>query len=218
MTPRLKEWAAKIDELGLRERGLVFIVGAMALVILVYTMALQPLLRQQRGYLDRMRADETQLKAVNDALLKSAQDTRDDPLAAKRQALRELEEKLTDSERRLAERRNAQATPEQLTALLRDILGRSRSVRLVALRVLPATPLAAKPAAGADASGQFYRHAVEVEMAGPYLELLKYLEDVESLPWKLNWSGIDLKTTTYPEVRLRATLYTVSSSPSLIKL
>ena len=66
------------------------------------------------------------------------------------------------------------------------------------------------------AAAQFYRHGVEIEMTGTYLELLKYLEQVEALPWKLAWTKIDLKTATYPQVELRATLHTVSPSPALL--
>ena len=50
---------------------------------------------------------------------------------------------------------------------------------------------------------------------GTYLDLLKYLEDVEGLPWRLAWTNVELKTLVYPQVQLRATLYTVSPSPTL---
>ena len=101
------------------------------------------------------------------------------------------------------------------------------NLRLLALRVLPgaslpqpAAPAAPQPGVAPPlkppSAAQFYRHGVEVEMTGSYLELLKYLEDVEALPWKLAWTKVDLKTTIYPQVHLRATLYTVSPSPALL--
>lgn len=206
--------ASKLDEMSLRERGLVFIAAAVLLVMLVHALALQPLLRQQRAYLDRIRQGESQFQSISEAVLKKTLAERDHPLVAKRQKLQELDRQLADSEKRLAERRNLEMTPAQLATLLRDALGGGASVQLAALRVTPATPVASSPAA----SGQFYRHGVEIELAGPYLDLLRYMERLERLPWRLQWSGIELKTTAYPEVVLRATLFAVSSSPTLIKL
>ena len=222
-----KRWSSRIDELALRERGLGFVVAALVLAFIVYVTALQPLLRQQRAYVDRIKQDESQLRAVNDALLKQAQQAATDPLVPKRQRLRAAEEQLALSEKRLAERRG-NAAPEQLATLLRELVGRNPGLRLVSLKVVPPVQLAATKKAPAaapgvakppvSASAQFYRHAVEIEMAGQYLELLKYLEDLGALPWNLNWAGVELKTHAYPEVRLRATVYTVSPSPTFIRL
>lgn len=225
-----KRWSSRIDELTLRERGLGFVVAALLLVLVVYLFALQPLLRQQRAYVDRIKQDESQLRALNDALLKQAQQAATDPLAIKRQRLRDAEQQLAASEMRLSERRGKTAAPEQLASLLRDLVGRSPGLRLVSLKVVPPVEIAPKraatPAPGTakpqappvSASAQFYRHAVEIEMAGQYLELLKYLEDLGALPWNLNWAGVELKTATYPEIRLRATVYTISPSSTFIRL
>ncbi len=119
-----------------------------------------------------------------------------------------------------------------MTSLLRDVLGRNRELRIVALRVLPATALSGQPASAADAAkpasspgkgtapgtGAFYRHVVEIELIGHYLEVLKYLEDIEDLRWKLSWSGIELQTLNHPDIKVRASLFTVSASPSLLEL
>jgi len=214
------QWSAKLDELSLRERALVFVAVAAVVVLLVHAVALQPLLREQRAYLERVKQNQTQLQSINDALLKGAQGAAHDPRVAKRERIRALEGQVAASERALAERRKEQITPEQLTRLLQDIVGRNGNLRVHALRVLPGTPLSAAPTTGMPPAppgrGALYRHAVEVEMSGSYLELLSYLEEVEALPWRLGWASVELKTTAYPEVHLKATLSTVSASPMLI--
>ena len=214
-------WSARIDELSLRERALAFVVAAAALVILVHVVALRPLLTQQRTYLDRIKQDQGQLNSINDVLLKSAQAPNEDPHAARRERVRELEARIARLERTLAERRKGQLTPDQLTRLLQDIVGRNRNLRVQALRVLPGTALsvaapATPKAAAPKPAAPLYRHQVEVEMAGSYLDLLKYLEDVEALPWRLTWTSVDLRTAIYPEIRLKGTLQTISASPTLI--
>jgi MSHA biogenesis protein MshJ len=111
------------------------------------------------------------------------------------------------------------------------VLGRSRSLRLVSLKVVPPAPLPVLPAAPAAKAASpkpgasppkppapLYRHAVEVEMAGTYIALVRFLEELEGIPWKLNWNGVELRAATHPEIVLRATLYTVTASPTLLKL
>ena len=223
-----KRWSAKIDERTPRERGLAFVIGALTVVVIVYAAALQPLLRQQRAHVERIKQDESQLRALTDALLKHTQQAAIDPFAAKRERLRDAEQKLALSEQQLSERRSKAAAPEDLAGLLRDLVGRNPGVRLVSLRVIPPVEItsrsapapqpAPKAAPQPSASAQFYRHAVEIEMSGPYLELLKYLETLGGLPWDLNWGGIEIHTVTYPQIRLRATVYTLSPSPTFIRL
>jgi MSHA biogenesis protein MshJ len=219
-----KRWSAKIDERTPRERGLAFVIGALALVLIVYAAALQPLLRQQRAHVERIRQDESQLRALTDALLKHTQQAAIDPFAAKRERLRDAEQKLALSEQQLSERRSKAAAPEDLAGLLRDLVGRNPGVRLVSLRVIPPVEITSRSAPAPQpgprplASAQFYRHAVEIEMSGPYLELLKYLETLGALPWDLNWGGIEIHTVSYPQIRLRATVYTLSPSPTFIRL
>lgn len=218
-----KQWAARLDELTLRERGLVFVVAAGLVVLVAHATLLQPLLREQRAYFDRIKLGQNQLKAINDELLKGAQSSAQSPQAAKLDRIRGLEAGLADAEKRLVQRRDAeQLGPEQLTRLLRDVLAPGRSLRVVALRVMPPTALNPRAPAGggqprtpAAPAGAFYRHAIELEMTGTYLEFLKYLEDVEALPWRLAWSSIELRTLVYPQVQMRATLYTVSPAPVL---
>jgi MSHA biogenesis protein MshJ len=218
-----KQWAARIDELTLRERGLAFVVAAASLGMIVHLVALQPLLKQQRAYLDRLRQDESQLRALNEALTKSAQDPQD-PLAGKRERVATLERDLAGQERGLRNPRGGVTSAERLTTMLRDLLGREPNVRIVGMRVLPATPIVApKPAPGTEAARPspgvgLYRHGVEVEVAGTYLDLLRYLQGVETLPWELRIGSVELKTTNHPEVHLRATLSTVSVSASFLKL
>src|SRR4051812_10726122 len=219
MTALWKQWAAKLDQLTLRERAVVFVVVAGLVVVLAHAAVLQPLLREQRAYFDRINLDQSQLKAINEELVKAAQGAAQNPQAAKLGRLVQLEAAVAGAESRLLQRRNAeQLGPQQVPRLLRDVLGPNRNLEVRALRVL--TPVAVGQGASGSQQGNppaaapFYRHGLEVEMSGTFLDLLKYLEDVEALPWRLTWSAVELKTLTYPQVQLRGTLYTVNTSSS----
>lgn len=204
-------WVAKLDELSLRERRLVFVALAGGVALVAYATAFQPLLREKRAQMERINLAQTQLKAIDEELLKSAQRSTQDPQAAKRERIRAQEAALKSAEERLEQRRAAEhLTSQQIPGLLRDVLGANRSLRVQALRVMPPVSLSQPPAP----AGQFYRHTLEIEMTGTYFDLLKYIEDVEALPWRLAWSSVELKTLAYPQVQLRGELYTVSPSPT----
>ncbi|HYL88137.1 MAG TPA: hypothetical protein VEU32_05145 [Burkholderiales bacterium] len=226
MTQPWARWAAKFDELSLRERALVFVAAATLVAIVLYATAIQPELRQQRSLLERINLAQVQLKSINDELARNAQAAAHDPLLVKQERIRRLEERLAQAEKRITDRREAeQLKPEQLTRLLQDLLGENRGLHIVAMRVLPSTalalpaPAAASPGKGPRPPplGAFYRHGIELEVSGTYLGLLKYLEAVEALPWRLAWAGVELQVTKYPEVLLRASLYTESPSQALLK-
>lgn len=214
MSALWKEWSAKIDALSLRERSLAFVAAGGVVVLLVYVVALQPLLREKRVDLERINLAQSQLNAINQELLKAAQGS-PGPQRVKFERLRALEQAIGDAEKRLAQRRDAeQLGPQQIPRLLRDILGANPNLRVQALRVMPPAALGQASSAPKAPLGQFYRHGVEIEMTGTFLDLLKYLEDVEALPWRLAWASVELKTLVYPQVQLRATLYTVNGSPT----
>lgn len=82
---------------------------------------------------------------------------------------------------------------------------------------LPSTPLTASdtPAATAANGAPIYRHGIELEVRGAYLDLLAYLKALEQRHPLLFWSDITLNAQTYPENTLRVTLYLLSRQPGL---
>jgi len=99
---------------------------------------------------------------------------------------------------------------------LRDVLNKQQGLRLVSMRNLPVTSLAtpsgdtkaaeSKPVA----SGGPYVHSLELVVEGSYLDVLRYLQSVEALPWRFYWQVLELKTTEYPLNRVRVRLNTLS--------
>jgi MSHA biogenesis protein MshJ len=150
-----------------------------------------------------------------------------DPDKALRQKVEELRKRVAEMDARLADEQRRFAAPNQVSALLEEMLSRNRRLRLVDLRSLPAAPLhgeAQKPAAGAadkpaaekpgamrQAASQIYRHGVEITVTGNYLDLLAYLQDLEKLPSQLYWGRAELDASAgRPQVSLKLSVYTLS--------
>ena len=199
--------AARVDEMTLRQRAMLFAMVSLIVIALAHAALIEPVLARQKRLIDRVNRDQSQLSAVRaqiESIVKEQQSGRMDPAQA---ALRELEERLAAGEKALAERKQGFVAPTRLPALLKDLLGPGRALRMESLRVTPGTEV--EEAAG------LYRHGVELTLKGSYFELVQYLTELEKLRARLLWGRAELAVEQYPEVRLTVQVRTLSSQPSL---
>jgi MSHA biogenesis protein MshJ len=196
--------AARIDDMTLRQRTMLFATISLAFVALAHVILIEPLLVRQKSLIERSKRDQSQLSAVRaqigDVLKKQEGDS-------EQAALRDLEKRTAEAEQALTAKRQAFAAATRLPGLLQDLLGQGRGVKLEVLRVLPGAQL--------EGSSQLYRQGVEMTLTGSYLDLLQYLTRLEALPVKLLWGSADLQVDQYPTVRLRVQVYTLSAQRSL---
>src|SRR5262245_24020503 len=146
--------AARIDEMTLRQRAMLFVTVALVLVVLAHAVLIEPVLVRQKSLIDAVNRDQSQLSSLRgqiEVLLKEQDTGRKDPEQA---ALAALEARVAEAEKALAQRKQAFAAPARLPALLKDLLGPGQTVRMEALRVIPGAQV--------KTAGDFYRHGVEV--------------------------------------------------------
>ena len=199
--------AARIDEMALRQRGMLFGTLSLVVIVFVHVALIEPLLLRQKTLIDRSTRDQSQLVAVRaqiEGLLKEEGNEPKDPDLL---LVKELEARLAEMERALAERKGAFVAPSRLPELLRNLLGPGRPVTLEALRTLPATRV--------QDGASLYRHGLELTLRGSYVDLTQYLGDLEKMPARLLWGAVDLQVEQYPEVRLTLQVHTLSTQRSL---
>src|SRR6185503_3299143 len=135
-----------------------------------------------------------------------------------------VREQLADLERQIGAEERKFTTPAQMKRVIDEMLARNRSVQLVAMRTLATTSIAEaraagavqKPAAKPATPGErlIYRHGIEVTVSGPYLDLMRYVGELEFLPTQLYWSSLELDATRYPTHTLKIIVYTLSLDPA----
>ncbi|HXM80366.1 MAG TPA: hypothetical protein VN929_00400 [Burkholderiales bacterium] len=219
-----KSWIARIDDMSLRERAMLFGSVAVAVVVAAHVTLIDRVLVKQKGLIDRVTRDQSQLKSVREQLQSILKESQAQVRHPDEMAIAELERKINETEKNVAARQRAFIAPEQLPVLLRQMLGRSPQLKLESLRLLPGTPLqtpgTAGSAPGKPAGGQtgaeVYRHGVAVTLKGSYFDLLQYLTELEKLRSPLLWGGVELQVEQYPEVRLTLVVNTLSTRRSLL--
>lgn len=232
----------KIDALSLRERGIIFIAAAFALVSLVNSLVLEPQFSQQKQLSQQIKQDQAKMVVMQADMLQKIQARSVDPDAAERARLQQLQLQVAQLNAALLDMQKGLVPPEKMSALLEDILKRDASLRLISLKTLPvagieeaidATPSpiqGGKPATGAALAGAagaapaaalnalIYRHGVEIVVQGSYLNMLRYMAQLETMPMQVFWGKALLQVDDYPQATLTLTLYTLSLDKKWLNL
>ena len=192
----------RFDRLSLRERVLT---TAATLTVLI---ALFQVLVLQRLELRRKQLTQ-QLTEINDSA--GTEDT-----GATLQRTIALAAQLHQVTARLDSQSAGLIPPQRMTQVIHDVLSRQQGVTLLSLRSV--APRELDDNSGAGASNGPYVHSVVLVMQGQYLDVLDYLQALESLPWHFYWQSLDLDATHYPVTRVTVRLGTVSMSHDWIQL
>ncbi len=203
---------ARFDRLSLRERGLI----ALALVVLLFQGGSLLLESAQRDLQQARQALLTQQQALDDigkrqqALVRQADNV---PDRRQRQRLAQLRRDLAASQARLDQLSQRLIAPEEMAALLQQMLAHQPGLELIRLETLRTHPL------GDDQQKleiPLFAHDLVLEFRGGYLDILRYLERLESLSAGIHWDGFHLKTEDWPSNRVRLKLHTLSLSEDWI--
>ena len=61
-----------------------------------------------------------------------------------------------------------------------------------------------------------YLHTVELELRGSYLSALRYVNEIEALPWNLLWDALEYEVLEYPEGRITLRVQSLSTKEGWI--
>jgi MSHA biogenesis protein MshJ len=147
----------------------------------------------------------------------------DNPLALAMEQKQSLTQSIAAVDAQLESASAGLIAPQRMLAALRDVLNGQQGLRLVSMRNFPVTSLAppntqvaeikagqTKGAPPPVAATGPYVHSLELILDGSYLDVMRYLQSVEALPWRFYWQVLELKTTEYPLNRVRIRLNTIS--------
>ncbi len=125
-----------------------------------------------------------------------------------------MEEEVDRLDERLASLTGELISPQQMVAVLEEMLKRRRQLSLTRLENLPSEPLLDPPTVDSQAEKvqhrNLYRHPLRIELTGSYLEALAYLQSLEQLPRKVYWQDLALSVEEYPQAKITVTVYTLS--------
>lgn len=207
MNALLKQYAERIDNSTLRERMLLFLAAALVLVFVVNGVLIKPVRDSQRRLSSEIAKNERELRTIQGEVQRLARARADDPEARNRERVATLRGQIAVLDEKIAEQQRRFTTPQRMREVLDEMLQREKRLRLIDLKTLPVTDLAATQG---PAGRRVFRHGVELTLAGSYLDLYAYLSTLEGLPAQLYWGRVELSVAEYPVATLKITVYTLS--------
>ena len=219
MRTQWRTLAARFDALQSRERGLVAAAVLGGILLVGYSVVIEPALK--RSQLAERSVSEQRIQLSNiQAQLVALQAPERNPDIAARTDLADLKKQLEEMAARLQVMESSLVPPQRMAALLDDMIGRKSGLRLLSLKTLPVAPVLEKKAAADDAAKPadkavnslpgLFKHGVEIRVEGSYQELTAYLERLEQAKSKLLWSSVALSADKHPKLVLTLTVYTLS--------
>lgn len=223
--------SAKVDALSLRERVLIFAAAAFLLVSLANTLLLDPLFARQKTLSAQMVQQQEKIKELHaqiEGMLQSKRAEENSPL---RLRLNELRKQLAEGEAYVKGRKDRLVPPENMPALLEQVLAKSGHLQLVKLQTLPVAPLVEGSGnkqgdneasrAGAETlyeGRQVFKHGVQITVRGRYNEMLDYLAALEGLSTQMYWGMVQMNVIQYPVAEFTLTVYTISLGKTWLRV
>jgi len=203
----MKRYFERIDNATLRERALLFAAAALILIFFAYSTLIKPLRDTQRRVSADLAQREGELRTVHSELQKLARTRDADPDAQNRQRVSELRAEVAALDAKITGEQRRFTSPQRMREVLEEMLERDKRLRLVDLKTLPVTDLAASQG---PAARRVFRHGLELTLAGSYLDLHAYLAALEGLSTQLYWGRAEMSVTGYPVATLKLTVFTLS--------
>jgi MSHA biogenesis protein MshJ len=216
-----------IDDMSLRERAMIFVAAAFVVISLMNVILLDPLLAKQKMLSAQVIQQQEKMKELQAQMQNLLQAKRDDEHSPLRERLAQLKQQLQEQDGYLQSRRDRLIEPNKIADLLKQVLNKNDRLQLVELKTLPvslliekpqAADIAAQSAATKSSDGQIqlgsqkqiFKHGVRITVRGGYLDLMRYVTELEKMPAQMFWGEAILSVEKYPDAVFTLTLYTLS--------
>jgi MSHA biogenesis protein MshJ len=205
---------AQINRRSLRERALLFAAAIGLLALLWNQLLMAPLAARSSALSHALKESRAGSSAADAGHSPESLMDQYSALKLREAALRTA---LASTDAELHDAQSEMIAPKEMVTVLTEVLGHQKGLTLVLLRNLPVEPLlppmAPSQAGSASAAMGPFLHPAEMVLRGNYLDVLAYLQELESRPWGLQWRRFEFTTTADgPEYRIEFATLSMQSN------
>ncbi len=204
----------RFDEMSGREKVLIALCGLVTVVMLLFTLVLEPKLNEVTSNDKQLRNLKQTNQQTEIEILRIQAQLKKDPNAEIDQAISQLLMESQHLSMQLSVIIEHLITPSQMACLLESVLEQQSGIHLVSLQTLPAEPITEDKEAS-QYSG-YYVHPVRMELTGDYFSIANYLTKLEGLPASYYWRSFSYNVEEYPKAKLVLEVYTLGSREEFI--
>jgi len=211
------------NERPIRERILITVTSLVLLLVVVWELAITPVITSNNAMTDRLKSLDQQQRSLLEQQAALNERLNSDPSQELRERLASRQARLDRLDAELAETTGKLIAPRAMVRLLQDMLVAQEKLELVAVELLSPTPIFDQQAgqkSGQNQSGEnadeqaagplLYAHDVELVIRGGYLDVLDYVDALESMDNRLGWVSLDYEMLDYPDNEIRIRVRTLS--------
>lgn len=214
MKAKFDQLAERFDLLSQRERVMV----ALAVIIVLGMLLYLPIESQlvERSHLQRNVKSLTSENAISVQQIALYQERlAQDPDEDYRQRQITLSQQTAAVDKQLSFQMVDMVPAEHMPAMLSELLGRIKGVKLLAFDTVEPKPLLA---VGDENKLNLYSHGIKLSLEGDYFSTLRFVQAVENMPNKLYWKQLDYSVAEYPKASVVLELYTLSINKDFISV
>ncbi len=211
--PQAQKLILVYQSLSSRERKLTMLTLNVLLAFVMLSLLIWP----AWGQFSAAYARSDEARAENATLQQKLVALRTQTVVDPNQPLRD-ELQRTEAQQQLLDERIAQLTkalipPSEMTTLLASVLEQNPQLRPTSLLALP--PEKVNLGEG-FADVDLYRHGLRLTMTATYPALVKYLQQLDQLPWAIGWESLQYRVTGYPRAQLTIEVSALSRQPEVL--
>ena len=218
------------ESVSLRERKIILITLLSLIFLVVYLLAIEPLLITYKTLNEENNALYNENRLTEKQLQVTLESKYQDPNIPLQQEIRLLENKSLALDEDIGRLTKALVAPKQMVQLLENVLKSDKKMKLISFLNLPKedvrfslessvqeSDMNSINEAGKNSNeGLIYKHAFEIEMKATYDSTVGYLKRIDKLPWKVFWQELKYEAGDYPNGNLKIKIYTLSTSKEVL--
>lgn len=212
-----KKLSIKFLMVSLREQLLILFCGLVVVILIMYTLFLEPLLDDTKKLQKNSVSAENEISSLVDQVATLSDQLKNDPNDPVRERIDVLTRQIQNITEQLEVQTNNLVPANEMAGMLESVLTGSKGLKLIELQSIAPTPiLLEQPQEGEESKAGLYRHGVTLIFEGSYFDIQQYLEKLELLPWKFYWKKFDYLVGDYPMASVQLEIYTLSTNKAFI--
>jgi MSHA biogenesis protein MshJ len=208
----LTEIDQKIATFSIREKILLGLSIIFCLMAIWDIFFFSPYTQQKKMLTSDLGKLKTQLISGQQTALRLKSTTQTDPAEYKKNSLNDLQQQITLLQQKIMVSGKKFVSPGLMAKALSDVLSQNNHIKLIKLDTVAATSLSSTlEKLKVKAKQQIiYRHGLVLTFTADYQGTMRYLNTLETLPWRFIWDSIDYRVKTYPNAEVTLQVYTLS--------
>ncbi len=217
MNSQYKQYAAKFDALSIRERALIVVTLLVVVGCLWWYLFAMQQLETRASLIQQNSAIENEIQLLDNTSSQIAQSIKEGVNKPKLAQLDLLRGELERVKQLLQRKTLELIEPDDMFELMQNMIFKDSKLKLTGLKRKEVRP-AFQPESPDDQQAEIYRHVMQINFQGSYLDILNYVKNLETLPWKLIWDRISLELEEYPTIKVEIEISTLSDSEHWVGL